>query len=179
MLLVYGGAFNPPTIAHYDIAKLLIDKFNCNFLFVPVGNSYQKSELISFKDRYNMVEIIANKLNSKVLDIEDNSKYLGTYDLLNKLKEEDSDIYFVLGADNLINLNNWINAKKLISEFKFIVLTREDIKIDLSMFSHPNNFTIINIEYDVSSSDYRNNLNNNIIDQDVLKYIQKNNLYEV
>ncbi|MFI3329539.1 MAG: nicotinate-nicotinamide nucleotide adenylyltransferase [bacterium] len=179
MLLVYGGSFNPITKAHYEIAKLLKEKYNSNFLFVPVGNSYSKENLIEFHHRFNMLNIIANKLDATVINAEDNKKYLGTYDLLKKLQKEDKDIYFILGADNLINLHNWINAKKLIEEFKFIVLTRDNIKLDFSSFEYPNNFDVVNINFDISSSDFRNNKNTNVIDEDVLKYIKENNLYEV
>lgn len=179
MLLVYGGSFNPITKAHYEIAKLLKEKYNSNFVFVPVGNSYSKENLIEFHHRFNMLNIIANKLDATVINAEDNKKYLGTYDLLKKLQKEDKDIYFILGADNLINLHNWINAKKLIEEFKFIVLTRDNIKLDFSSFEYPNNFDVVNINFDISSSDFRNNKNTNVIDEDVLKYIKENNLYEV
>ncbi len=179
MLLVYGGSFNPITKAHYEIAKLLKDKYNSNFTFVPVGNNYSKENLIEFKHRFNMTKIVANKLNATVLDVENNKEYLGTYDLLKKLQKEDKEIYFILGADNLINLNKWINAKKLIEEFKFIVLTRDDIILDFSNFDYPNNFEVVKIELDISSSEFRDNKNTNIIDNDVLKYIKENNLYEV
>ncbi len=179
MLLVYGGSFNPITKAHYEIAKLLKNKYKSNFVFVPVGNSYSKENLIAFNHRFNMVNIVANKLNAKVIDTENNEKYLGTYELLKQLEKEDKDIYFILGADNLINLNNWINAKKLIKEFKFIVLTRDNIKLNFDNFEYPNNFEVVNIDFDISSSDFRNNKNTNVIDPDVLKYIKENNLYEV
>lgn len=177
MLLVYGGSFNPITKAHYEIAKFLKEKYQSNLVFVPVGNSYSKSDLIKFNHRYNMTKIISDKINAKVIDVENNDKYLGTYELLKKLKQTDNDIYFILGADNLINLNNWINAKKLIKEFKFIVLSRDNIKLDFSIFEYPNNFEQININYDISSSDFRKNKNEEIIDLDVLQYIKENKLY--
>ncbi len=179
MILVYGGAFNPPTLAHYKIADLLIKKFNCNFIFVPVGGSYNKDNMISFEHRFNMTKIIADKLESVVLDIEDNTKFLGTYELLKKLKKIDNNLYFIMGADNVVNINTWINAEKLIKEFKFIVLTRNNIEINLSEIEYPENFEIVNIDFDISSSEFRENSNTNIIDQDVLKYIKNNNLYEV
>lgn len=176
MLLVYGGAFNPITKAHYKIAKLLISKYTNNFLFVPVGNSYGKPELISFNHRFNMVSIIAKELNAKVSAAEDKEDYSGTYDLLCNLKKEENDIYFVLGADNLINLDKWINYDKLIKEFKFIVLTRDNIEVDLSKYDS-SRFEVININFDISSSNYRKNKNENIIDNKVLMYIKENNLY--
>lgn len=173
MLLVYGGSFNPPTKAHYEIAKLLIEKYNSKLVFVPVGNNYAKSNLIEFKHRFKMLQIMCSKLNASVLNIEDNKEYLGTYDLLNKLKEEEKDIYFILGADNLVNIKNWINYEKLVNEFKFIVLTRDNIEVE----EYPNNFEFVNVDFNMSSTDYRQNKNESIIDNDILKYIKENDLY--
>ncbi len=177
MLLVYGGSFNPPTLAHYEIAKLLKNKFDCELLFVPVGNSYNKPTLIEFKHRYNMIKIVADKLNCDVSNIEDNNKYIGTYELLKSINN--NDVYFIMGADNLVNINSWINASKLIAEFKFIVLNRDNFDCDsfISKLSHPNNFTVVDIDIDISASNFREKKDNSILDKDVLEYIEKFNLY--
>lgn len=179
MLLVYGGSFNPPTIAHYEIAKLLIEQYNSKILFVPVGNSYNKDDLVSFDHRYNMIELMISDLNADVLSLEDSDRYLGTYELLNKLKRLDEEIYFVLGSDNLDYIEKWINADKLISEFKFIVLTRNnyDCESKINKLSHPNNFCVVEVNYDMSSSDFRKYYQQELINDVVLEYIRKNNLY--
>ncbi len=180
MLLVYGGSFNPPTIAHYEIAKLLIEKYNSKILFVPVGNSYNKDDLVSFEHRYNMLKLMISNLNADVLSLEDNSNYLGTYELLSKLKTQDEELYFILGSDNLDYIEKWINAYKLISEFKFIVLTRNnyDCKSKIAKLSHPNNFSIFEVNYEMSSSDFRKYYQKELITTVVLEYIEENNLYE-
>ena len=36
MTIIYGGTFNPPTIAHFEIAKYLMNKFpNSKLVFLP------------------------------------------------------------------------------------------------------------------------------------------------
>ena len=43
----YGGSFNPPTNIHLQIAKNVLKQLNIDKVyFVPVGNYYQKNELI-------------------------------------------------------------------------------------------------------------------------------------
>ena len=43
----FGGSFNPPTYAHINIAKASIEKLGLDkFFFVPVGNLYNKPDLI-------------------------------------------------------------------------------------------------------------------------------------
>lgn len=176
MLLVYGGSFNPPTLAHAEIASELMKKYKCELLFVPVGDNYGKSGLISFEHRYNMVDIIAKKINAQISDIENNEEYLGTYHLLKTFKRD--DVYFIMGADNLMSLNEWFNVDELVAEFKFIIVTRDNIKIDFNEFKHPENFELYNTKLDVSSSLYRNEKCTHILDADVLKYIDDNKLYE-
>jgi nicotinate-nucleotide adenylyltransferase len=44
----YGGAFNPPTIAHIKMAKKALNELNLDkIIFMPVGDLYQKSNLES------------------------------------------------------------------------------------------------------------------------------------
>ena len=41
MIVVFGGSFNPPTIAHHQIAKHILKQTECEqFFFLPVGDQY-------------------------------------------------------------------------------------------------------------------------------------------
>ena len=43
----FGGSFNPPTIAHLDLVKKAIQKYQLDKVyFVPVNNFYKKEELL-------------------------------------------------------------------------------------------------------------------------------------
>ena len=181
MLLVYGGSFNPPTIAHYAIAKFLIKKYSCDLVFVPVGNSYSKDDLAPFIHRYRMLEIISKDLGCNVSKIDDTKEYLGTYEILKILSNIDKDIYFIMGADNLKDISRWKNADKLIKEFKFIILTRGDIDCNslVCNLDYKENFIIEKIDLDISSTSFREEKNENVIPTQVLDYIKDNNLYEV
>ena len=129
MVVVFGGAFNPPTIAHKEI-YYLIDKlvgFD-HFIYLPVSNKYNKSTLISDAYRIDMLKILIEdlpKASLSLLEIDD-PNYLGTYESLKRLKEffPEEDIAFIVGSDNLLNLKKWINADALIAEFKFVVINR-------------------------------------------------------
>ena len=95
----------------------------------------------------------------------------------------DNDVYFVMGADNFDYLDNWIMADKLIKEFKFIILTREGYDvyklINEKYLAYKENFIIIDIDYPISSTYFRNTKDNEILLDEVYEYITENELYEV
>ena len=48
----FGGSFNPPSNIHIDLAKNVIEKYKLDrILFVPVGDYYNKDDLVSAKHR--------------------------------------------------------------------------------------------------------------------------------
>jgi len=189
MIIVFGGSFNPPTIAHYEIAKHLCNLSFCHqFLFLPVGNQYPKAELIEGFHRVKMLELICEHLEkAKVCTLEvDDTKVLTTYETLTKLRKQNptKDIGFVLGADNLSKLTAWSQFQKLIKEFKIIVFKRDDINVEeiieeqFKLFQKQ--FVILEAfeEMKVSSSLYRSNIQNeHLVMKEISQYIKSEGLY--
>ena len=181
MNIVYGGSFNPPTRAHKFIIDRLFTIFRPdNIIVVPTGNSYGKAGLIEFEHRYNMAKLLDNRII--VSRLEDRSEYLGTYNLLKELSTEYRDLYYVIGSDNLKKLDTWIDYKNLLHDFKFIVFNRYGLDLtDIINEKYPefkNNFVIVELNLEVSSSDFRNNKNRDVITDEVYNYIVENKLYE-
>ena len=187
MIIIYGGAFNPPTKAHYLIAKKIIDKFNPDtFYFLLVGARYNKNGMADYESRFNMTKIMADKFRSAIVSRKENEEsFRGTYYALKDFSLIDNDLYFVMGADNFDYLDKWIMADKLIEEFKFIIITRkgydvsELIKEKYNNNNNKNNFTILEIDFPISSTEFRENKNKEILLDEVYEYIKTNNLYEV
>ena len=47
-IVVYGGAFNPPTLAHYKLAISVLKSIGADkLIFMPVGDNYNKKSQIS------------------------------------------------------------------------------------------------------------------------------------
>jgi nicotinic acid mononucleotide adenylyltransferase len=97
----------------------------------------------------------------------------------------------VIGDDCFLSLHTWINAKQLVSENRFLVITRNHTKKVLEDYlkkqeilsNYVDNFNIVELFDDeirnISSSSYRVNNNQNVISKDVINYINNNKLYEV
>ena len=136
IIAVFGGSFNPPTIAHINLAKQILNNIKNieKVIFVPVSTKYSKSGLASDQCRFSMLKTICkNEKNIEVSSIElDSQRQLYTIETLEKLKKQnpDKDLYFVIGTDNLKELENWNNANTLLQKYKIIVLERDNDKME-------------------------------------------------
>ncbi len=183
MIVVYGGTFNPPTLAHYQACKEVINTFKVDkFIFLPVGINYAHKNVNDDHHRLEMVKIMAEELQVEYSSIEiDSEKFLGTYQILKKLNYP--NCCFLLGSDNLKEIKNWLASDNLLSEYKIIVLSRDEninqiIKDDQFLSQHKENILIINdFECKISSKKFRNSLNEKLLSKKISKYIIENNLY--
>lgn len=59
---IFGGSFNPPHKAHFQIAKEILNQGLVDrIIFVPTGNRYNKKDLIPNKYRYEMLKMMTRK----------------------------------------------------------------------------------------------------------------------
>ena len=198
IIAVFGGAFNPPIKSHLNLAKQIIEK--CKeiekIVFVPVSTKYRKANLASDIHRLNMLNLMCkDESNLEVSDIElsyDRQLYtIETLDLMRKQYGEKYDIYFIMGTDNLKEINTWREPERLLTEYKILVLARD--KDDINKIIEEKNLlrkyknSIIVIDdickINLSSTIVRDKIKNNedvkeYIPEKVLEYIKENNLYK-
>lgn len=177
---IYMGSFNPPHKGHIDVVNYLINNHYLDkILIVPTLNYWNKQDLINLKDRINMLKFFEN---DKIMIDTINNQYIYTVELIEELKKQypNDELYLIIGADNLISFDKWKNYQELLKN-KIIVMNRDNIDINKYLDRlGKNNFIVIS-DYpfiNVSSSEIRNNLDNEYLDSKVLKYIRKNNLYQ-
>ena len=197
VVAVFGGSFNPPINSHYMLAKQIIEKCSNieKLIFVPVSTKYQKSKLASDEHRYNMLKLICEKeYKLEVSDIElKQDKQLYTIETLDLIKEKygpEFEIWFVLGTDNLKQIDSWNSPERLLNQYKILVLERENDRVeelikDIQLLEKYKE-SLIKIEgidkIFLSSTMIREKIKNGenieeFIDKDVLKYIRDNKLY--
>lgn len=167
----FGGCFNPLTNAHVNLIKDVIKKENLDKVyFVPMGNSYEKEELIEFSHRKNMINLaIENEEKMGVLDfldkIDKKMYAIDTFKLIDE-KFKDAERYFIMGTDNYEKINNWKDANSLKNNYKYIILDRNT----------PSNTK------DISSSTVRNKIKqkekiDELVPEKIKTYIYNNKLY--
>ena len=189
MIVVFGGAFNPVTNAHLEVCNFVQKKFpDSTFLYLPVSSAYTKSSLASNYDRLSMLELaLHGKKNVVVSQMEmQDSDFLGTYQSLIRLSDAFlEDIYFVVGADNLIGMEKWINIDGILADFKIIILGRNDLDIESLINDnnvlkrHASRFIIFkDFSLDISSTGFRENMDETMVPPRVYQYIKDNELYK-
>ena len=173
---VFGGSFNPPHNMHQDIANGLIKKgYIDKVIFVPTGNRYDKKELVEAKERYHMLQLICNKYE-QVSDFEITNNLVYTYQTLEHFKNLyiNDEILFIVGADNLAELDTWKRYKYLLENYKFLVVKRkgENVEKLLKRYNFNPNIIITDIKMEnISSTMIRNLLKNG--SKEVYKYVNK------
>lgn len=188
---IFGGSFNPPHKMHESIASQLIErKIIDKVIFVPTSNFYPKAGLISDEERLTMLKLlIKDKKEYEVSDYEF-GKLTYTHETLEYFKKEnkDDEIYFICGSDNLDQLDTWKEYKKILTDYKIIVIPRkENIDEILNKYEeYKNNIIVTNLENNyLSSTLVRNFLKEekyqevkDYINNNVLDYIINKDLYK-
>ena len=189
MIAVFGGAFNPPTIAHYELAKhLLTLPFVDELILMPVGDHYNKTGMTAARHRFNMLkEMVKNLPNTTVSRLEIDEpvalKTIQTLEILQKM-HPGKEFAFVMGADNLRNLPKWSQHEQLINNFKIIIFDRGDENVSALIKEYfptqMDQFIVAEdfMKLDISATLYRDNpTTDGLLLPEVTKYILKYGLY--
>lgn len=196
-ILVFGGCFNPPLNSHFSLAEQILNEYKQveKIIFMPVNSKYQKADLIANEHRYQMLKLVCdnnNKFEVSKIEIEE-EKPLYTIETLRRIQEQypEYEIAFIMGSDNLKQLEKWRKADELVKEFKIYLLERDkdDVEkiIQASKFLKENKTAFMkaknNITSNLSSTFVREKLREGksiryLTPDEVISYIIKNNLYQ-
>lgn len=128
---ILGGTFDPPHKGHIHIAEEAYKKLNLDeVIFMPAGIPPHKihNKVTNENIRYDMVKLaIEGYPYFHVSDYEIKSKGLSyTYLTLKYLKENNkgSELYFIAGADSLIQLDKWRNVDGIFENARLVVFGR-------------------------------------------------------
>tara|TARA_Y100000590_G_scaffold128736_1_gene147168 strand:+ start:277 stop:816 length:540 start_codon:yes stop_codon:yes gene_type:complete len=126
---ILGGTFDPPHIGHLHISKIALKKLKLNKVIwiITKQNQLKKKPYLNIKLRIKLSKNILKKqkkISVKYSNNLINSK--NTYDLLRYLKKNSTDkkLFFLMGADNLINFHKWRKWKKIPDLAKIVVFAR-------------------------------------------------------
>lgn len=192
---IIGGTFNPIHLAHIYIAyeakcQLNLDKV----IFMPAGSPPHKKneDILEAPLRYKMVlEAIKKYEDFEISNYEiEKEGFSYTYETLENFKSKDNILYFITGADCLINIEKWKNPDRIFKASKLVVFNRpgydkESLKLQKNEIEKKYN-TSINfldiMDLEISSTMIRDRIKDGkkidfFIPKEVLDFIRKNNIY--
>ena len=127
---ILGGTFDPAHIGHIKISKEAKKKFKLDHIIwaITKKNPFKKKSKLNLNSRIKYAKKITKK--EKFIKIEFYEKKIKsnkTIDLINyfKKKHKKLDIYFIMGADNLINFHKWHKWKSISKKCNILVFDRQ------------------------------------------------------
>jgi len=146
-IVIMGGSFNPPTLAHYMLMRHAINAINaeCGY-FVPVSDAYLRRKMrhahppvvLSPELRIKMLQAMCSEDKMKVCDKEIGTIEARTLPTLKSFKQEfaEYELYFVMGDDKLELLSHLTEKGKFFETSNVILYSRNQEGIEESLKNH-------------------------------------------
>lgn len=173
-IVIIGGTFNPPTLAHIALAENAKNAVNADMvIFVPTKSAYMKSwkkyqnsDIYPDEVRVQAIKSCETewlKVDTCEIDETVSGKSYDTVQYIKK-KYNTDDVYFAVGSDKLDEIPRWSRSIQFLSTEKFIVMRRDDddvkriIEKNEKLHKYRNHFVICDSDEmykDYSSSEVR------------------------
>lgn len=200
---VMGGTFNPIHYGHLVTAEEALNQFSLEkVIFIPTGIPPHKTfdRIASPEDRYLMTVMATASNNdfyvSRVeIDRKGKSYTIDTLRELKKIYGENAELFFITGADAILEILSWKNTEEIIALCKLIAATRpgynisrieeliEKLNIKGTGKTDGRIFVMEIPALAISSTDIRNRIKtgrpvNYLLPENVSRYLLKYNLYK-
>jgi nicotinate-nucleotide adenylyltransferase len=165
-----GGTFDPIHYGHLTIAQLALESCRLDqLIFIPAGEPPHKNQktITTAVHRLRMVELALKphpqfQLNDVEIRQEKPSYSINLLAYFQELYPT-ADLYLIMGADSLMELETWYEYQKLLSQTYLIVMKRDGVPVQklkdkISHFVHAYGAHIhvaTSIQLHISSSQIR------------------------
>ena len=194
---ILGGTFDPIHNGHLAIAEEARTYLNLEeVLFLPAGQPWMKSDqaILPANHRLEMIRLAIEgrpylELSTIEVEHQGPSYSVDTVARLKANSKEDSDLYFIIGWDNLAQIPRWKDPAKLIKLCFLVAIPRPgydrpDIKkLEAEIPGISKKAIFMDKPWvDISATDIRNRVAQGLsikglVPEKVARYIKENGLY--
>lgn len=189
---ILGGSFDPIHNGHLNMALKSYEQYHLDEIWlIPNGNAPHKDsdKMADASHRLAMCQLVAKEYPFiKTCDIEIISEeYSYTYITVTKLREmyPEHEFYFIMGADSLDYFDKWRKPEVIASVCKILVINRdefseEDMEVKIQRINalFPADIQIVHCpKVDISSTELRQEMDENEVPFAVFAYICEHGLY--
>ena len=125
---ILGGTFDPAHKGHLKISKQAKKIFKLKNIIwaITKKNPFKNESKSNLKNRIQFAKKLISK--NDYIKVRFYEKKIGsnkTVDLIKHLsKKKNNEIYFIMGADNLINFHKWYKWKSIVKKCNILVFDR-------------------------------------------------------
>ena len=129
---ILGGSFDPAHNGHLTISKEAAKRFKLEKIIwaITKKNPFKKKSSLSLQSRIKGCKKIIKK--NKFIEVkfyENKIKSNKTINLINYFnKNKKNEIFFLMGADNLVNFHKWYKWKQISEKCNILVFDRHGYK---------------------------------------------------
>lgn len=172
---LFGGSFDPVHNGHLEVARTVYRELQLDELwFVPaIQNPLKQRQLTDIADRVNMIRMMIEPYRHFKISLIEKKNTIPSYTintmrLIKKLYPNDH-FYWIIGSDNLGQLQYWKDIDELRQLVEFVCVARDQTTSDevimINKDPHPGNST------DVRNGDFTH------VPSKIRTYIMNNGLY--
>tara|TARA_B110000259_G_C13836463_1_gene330878 strand:+ start:140 stop:682 length:543 start_codon:yes stop_codon:yes gene_type:complete len=129
---ILGGTFDPAHKGHLEISVQAKKRFKLKYIIwaITKQNPFKNESRSDLRSRTQFAKRLIGKNNYiKVKFYEDKIASNRTIDLIKHInKNKKFEIYFIMGADNLVNFHKWYKWKSIIKACNILVFDRQGYK---------------------------------------------------
>ena len=125
-----GGTFDPAHKGHVEITKIAIKKLKLSKVLwiVTKKNPFKDNPYYSLSQRLKKAKKLTKGIKKiQVIHLDKRVNSSRSINIINYLvkRKKLKNIYFIIGADNLINFHKWKDWKRIVKLTKLIVFSRK------------------------------------------------------
>jgi nicotinate-nucleotide adenylyltransferase len=185
---LFGGTFDPIHMGHLIVAEWITDSLELDkTIFIPnnIHPFRKRSDITGSQHRLKMVEKAIQEFpRFDVSDLELRNEGVSyTIDTLHYFISEypESNIYYIMGADNLKDFTSWKQPHEILKLVNLVVYNRPGIEINESL-EHERMILIDSPFIDISSTHVRHRIREHrafrsLVPPEVYRYITEHKLY--